>query len=979
MSTADQNPQRCGPAEQKLSAYLEIAGDWAFELDAAATITFCHKSAAATYAFTPEELTGRSFEAFLSPRNHRKVLDLLRTCRDESARCRTTYIDGSGCHIELEAMPRFEDSRFAGHYVLVRNLSQRLSTGWSRADSSRMEMGESLQADDARSDSALQLQLHQQELVANLWMTFSSLDEIDVVFGQALRMVGQFLDVDRVSLFRDDGEDMTFNCAYEWCSDHTVPMLGGAQGVPYDSRQDSYLQLLTLPYVAVNDTSQLRTEERKKPEALGIRAFVNLPVFVEDGFWGYLGIDACREKRVWTVSEINLLQTVGGIIQSALEKQRMEGAIMEAYTKLGAIVKNYPGIIWYLDNSYTLTLCEGLALAGTGVDIGSLEGANLSDLGTMEMDFFAKAKATFEEGPQSYTLEVAGFYMTCSTNLLRDPTGNVIGQVGIAQDITEIRRMQKDLERAIEEAERASRAKSEFLSRMSHEIRTPMNAIIGMNSIARKSNDLERIRYCLEKIENASKQLLGLINDILDMSKIESGKFEITDNEFDFEKMLQNVCNVVNVKVEEKQQNFTIDFDDVFLSYVVCDELRLSQVMINLLTNAVKFTPEHGDITLKIRHQDLDEEQSTLHVEVWDTGIGVDEDQKSRLFRSFEQADGSTTRKFGGTGLGLAICKRICTLMGGDIWLENREEGGSRFIFEVTIRWGGELVREVPVKNIDTEKIHILTVDDHEDVRIYFGNILQGFALRSETAASGEEAVAKVRRAKDEGDPFNLIFLDWKMPGMDGLETTRRIKEIAGGDAKVVLISVADWSEIEAEAIGSGVSRFLPKPVLPSQLFNTIMETMEYSMFSEDPAYEQKVYQWRGRHILIAEDIEINREILLSILEETGVDVDCAVNGLEALELYRAAPEKYDLILMDIQMPELDGLAATTRIRDSGKPRSATIPIIAMTANAFKEDIEQCLAAGMNDHIAKPINLEELMTKLSEVLDGEGQTGKNSP
>ncbi|MDL2214048.1 response regulator [Clostridia bacterium OttesenSCG-928-O13] len=524
------------------------------------------------------------------------------------------------------------------------------------------------------------------------------------------------------------------------------------------------------------------------------------------------------------------------------------------------------------------------------------------------------------------------------------------------------------LAEAREAAMASTRAKGEFLSRMSHEIRTPMNAIIGMTTIAKKTEDPGKIRYCLDKVDASSRQLLGIINDVLDMSKIDANKFEIMSGEFDFEKMMQNVFNVVQVKLEEKHQDFYFDFDTVFTHRVISDELRLSQVLINLLNNAMKFTPEGGNITLRVRETPLTGSVSRLRVEVVDSGIGIDPDKQKNLFQSFEQADGSITRQYGGTGLGLAICKKIVNLMGGDIWVESTPGKGSSFIFEIEVGWG-EALMPVTAKVGVPESMRILVVDDNEDVRLYFKNILSGFQLLCDTASGGEEALAMVRKSLAEEKPYEMVFMDWNMPGMNGGTTAAEIRKLMPDDIVVVMISVADWSDIEQDAKSFGVTNFLSKPVLPSVLYNTIVELTDQTLVTAPADENVRRQDWHGKTILLAEDIEINREILVTVLEETGIAIDCAEDGVQAVDAFTQNPDKYQLILMDVQMPHLDGLAATKQIRALPVPRANTIPIIAMTANAFKEDEELCLQAGMNGHLAKPLDVDALYQTLAEYLD----------
>jgi len=565
------------------------------------------------------------------------------------------------------------------------------------------------------------------------------------------------------------------------------------------------------------------------------------------------------------------------------------------------------------------------------------------------------------------TLEASNGDHKYEVNILpfHKESGAFAGVLVIMHDITEIIT-------AKEAAEQASMAKSEFLSRMSHEMRTPMNAIFGMTNIARGSKDPNKVEYCLEKIEGASKHLLAVINDILDMAKIEANKFELSVEPFDFEKMLINITDVINFRVEEKRQTFIVNLDGSLPETLIGDELRLTQVVTNLLSNAVKFTPDGGTITLSAKNVGTSANKQMLQIEVADTGIGISAEQQARLFSSFEQADGGTARKYGGTGLGLAISKRIVELMGGKIWVESRPGQGAKFIFTVKYETGGKPQPRARL-NVKKDEIRILAVDDAPEIREYFTEVMGAFGMACDVAADGFEAMEMVQNC--EGKPYNIFFIDWKMPGMDGVELTGKIKERRKDGAVIFMISAAEWSNIEREARAAGVDRFISKPLFPSILLDNINECVEIAVdgaAEKKPAHPHKFCDYRGRVILIAEDVEINREIIGTILEETGISIDFAENGRQAVTMFEETPGRYSLILMDIQMPEMDGYEATRGIRSSGRRGAAAIPIIAMTANVFREDIEKCLAAGMNDHLGKPVNTGDLFKKLKLYLPKKG-------
>jgi len=522
------------------------------------------------------------------------------------------------------------------------------------------------------------------------------------------------------------------------------------------------------------------------------------------------------------------------------------------------------------------------------------------------------------------------------------------------------RRAAQKLKLQAQEVLAASEAKGNFLATMSHEMRTPLNAIIGMTSIGKRSSDMEIKNYTLEKIDDASTHLLGVINDILDMSKIEANKLELSPIEFNFERMLQKVITVINFRMTEKRQKFSVNVDTKMPHLLVSDDQRLSQVITNLLSNAVKFTPAEGEICLTASLLGKTADLCELRVEVADNGIGISPEQQKKLFNAFEQAESGISREFGGTGLGLAISKRIVELMDGRIWIESEIGKGSRFIFTIRVPYGEEDLRSQLTSGAQWKDLRVLAVDDSPVMRQYFSGIFDQLGIHYEVTGDGHEAC---RIIKEYGG-FDIYFIDWRMPGMDGIELTKWIKS-NGMRGKVILFSSAELEEIREASLRSGADKSLIKPFLSSTIIDCLNEYFGISGEHESREHDN---QFPGKKLLIVEDIEINREILLSLLENTGLNIDCAENGEEAVARIEAAPEKYDIVFMDMQMPVMDGLEATRRIRAMSAPRCKEIPIIAMTANVFKDDIEHCLAAGMNGHVGKPIVIEEVFEKLRKVL-----------
>jgi PAS domain S-box-containing protein len=564
-----------------------------------------------------------------------------------------------------------------------------------------------------------------------------------------------------------------------------------------------------------------------------------------------------------------------------------------------------------------------------------------------------------------------GISYQADVEVLKDLKGATMGYLSIVKDITRLEQMTKQQT----EIEAAGRAKSAFLANMSHEMRTPLNAIIGMTEIGKTSEDITKKNYALYRIEEASTHLLGIINDVLDMSKIEANKMELAYIEFNFEMMLQRVLNVVSFRVDEKQQRLSLNISRDFPKILIGDDQRLAQVIVNLLENAVKFTPEQGSIILDAHLEEEDNGVCTIQIAVNDTGIGISAEEQAKLFQLFQQAEESTTRKYGGTGLGLVISKNLVEMMGGRIWVKSEPGKGSTFTFTAKVKRGEDEEQKPVERRINLENVRILTVDDDDIILKYFRAVSKKLGVHCDIAVSGEDALTLIERNGE----YNIYFIDLQMPGMNGMQLSRELKTRASKDSEVIMITAGELKMSAEEAKEAGIDKFLHKPLFPLVIEEAINESIcsrgqdEISVYNLDGVYA-------GRRILLAEDVEINREILLTLLEPSRLEIDCAENGEQAVKMFSEAPEKYGMIFMDIQMPEMDGYEATRRIRAIEAERSSAeqssagnsrkpIPIVAMSANVFREDIEKCLEAGMNDHVGKPLSFNTVVEKLNAYLN----------
>jgi PAS domain S-box-containing protein len=554
-----------------------------------------------------------------------------------------------------------------------------------------------------------------------------------------------------------------------------------------------------------------------------------------------------------------------------------------------------------------------------------------------------------------------------SFSVIRDVAGKPLHLLNMTKDITDRKQAEADLVTAKEQAVAATQAKSDFLANMSHEIRTPMNAILGMTHLALKTELTPKQRDYLTKTKGAAQALLGIINDILDFSKIEAGKLDVETIEFRLDQVLDNLSSVVSQKAQDKNLEFLIAAQHDIPPNLIGDPLRLGQILINLVNNAVKFT-DHGEVVVSVALEEKDLERVKLKVSVRDSGIGMTPEQTARMFQPFSQADTSTSRKYGGTGLGLSISKRLVELMGGEIWVESKYGLGSTFLFTAWFGIGSpvpEHTRFIP----ELAGVRALVIDDNTQAREILTDALRVFALRVDSVSSGEDAVREIAAA-DSQDPYRLVLMDWQMPGMDGLEASSIIKrdDRLQHTPKIVMVTAFGREDIRTKAEELGIEGYLLKPVNSSLLYDTLVDLFGVAGLEGHRPRAKKddahVHDALGIRILLVEDNEMNQQVATELLQSAGAIVTVANHGGEAVEILTAGDQAppFDVVFMDLQMPEMDGYTASRLIRE--QPRLQSMPIIAMTAHALVEEHQRCLDAGMNDHVSKPIDPEALFSTL---------------
>ena len=836
-----------------------------------------------------------------------------------------------------------------------------------------------VQADDKQ--RIIDAHYRQQVVLNDILMSLHDSD-LDHALQIILDRTGAYLDTSRALLFKDSPDHVTCKIVYEWCNQDIESVMALDYSIAYETGMpEIYIALQTTGNLLIN-YGQIPDNCKEEFEAEGLIASAIFAVYLGGEHYGFVCFDDCVIERNWDDDTARFLKNIANIISTVLARQEAAEQLAQNQRTYEAVLNNVDSYIFVTDIETAEIIFANRAFCHTFGDDCIGTNANVyfdldSALAAQPEPADADRSGSGADYPEVFCPRSTE-WLSVSAEQITWVDGKPVRLVN-CYDITAKKHFSDTLEERIKErtrelllmtesaeeararAEDAATAKARFLANMSHEMRTPMNAIIGMANIYKTAADPARKDYCLDKIEEASIHLLGVINDILDMSKIDAGKMELSFSEFNFEKMLMRVTSVLNYSIGQKEQVFRVKTDDRLPVYLISDEQRISQVITNLLSNAVKFTPEKGEISLNVRLQSEAAGQCVIEVTVKDNGIGISPEQLSRLFRAFEQADSGISRRFGGTGLGLAISSNIAGLLDGDIVAASAPGEGSSFTFTFTARIGSGTVDAV-VEKVAFDRIRTLVVDDASDVRDYFMHLSQLHGFACEAVSNGEKACQLIKQARE---PYHIIFVDWNMPGMTGIEVAREIQEYS--DSIVILISAFEWSEIEHEAKAVGVERFLPKPLYPSTILETIQQCTSRKAARAAENKNHK-HDFSGRHILLAEDVMINREIVLALLKPTGVVIDCAATGTEAVSMFAENGDRYDLVFMDIHMPEMDGYEATRQIRAMGTPKALETPIIAMTANVFREDIEKCLACGMDDHIGKPLDMTDLFGRLERYL-----------
>ena len=791
---------------------------------------------------------------------------------------------------------------------------------------------------------------------------------------------------DRCYVFEEDPTGRYIVNSYEWCAEGVTPEIDNLQEVPIEALDTWVAEFEKHGCFYLNCDDEYAKKEPLVYEVLepqDIQSLIAAPMMESGRKIGFVGVDNPKKNTDDLLYLSVVATSTHHELRSIREKEQLEHAmrrnrLIQEFVQAGqwSYKISAEGEVVSTEYDHTIEIRTGVE---ESIDpMGWLEFVHPEDREKTADLFYTAIHDRSCETPYeaTYRLRAAngGYRWNKASGRLfarEDGTFELLGSsLDIHDQIAEQQEHQAQLTEALNMAEAANRAKSEFLQTMSHDIRTPMNGIIGMTAIAAAHiDDKERVADSLQKITSASRHLLALINEVLDMSKIESGKVSLTEEEFNLSDLIDNLIAMVRPQIAEHRHDLAVSIQGVEHELVIGDVLHIQQAFVNLMGNAVKYTPDGGRIELGIREIPCNQDKVGCYEFTFkDNGIGMSQDYLDHIFEPFTRAEDSRVCKVQGTGLGMPITRNIVRMMGGDIKVESKIDEGSTFTVTIFL----QLQESSESDQARFADLSVLVADDDEMSVESTVDILEGLGMSAEGVLSGEEAVSRVAQRHEDRRDYNAVILDWKMPGMDGVQTARAIRAEVGEGVPIIILSAYDWTDIEGVARAAGVNAFVSKPLFKSRLvrvFSELSGEKHEEQTVESPLQELESMDLRGFRCLLVEDNELNAEIAADILKETGITVEHAWDGAEAVEAVTNAEDgRYDLVLMDIQMPLMNGYEATRRIRALPDAGVRSIPILAMTANAFEEDKQKALEAGMNGHIAKPINIPVLLDTIRQVL-----------
>ena len=837
-------------------------------------------------------------------------------------------------------------------------------------------------------DTEMQGQDQQKIIINDLVMECITIlrrsEDHEDAFNRLLGLVASFYGADRSYIFEFDLGSQRLSNTYEWCAEGIEAEITKLQNLDLSIVDRWIVQFEAHGEFYINSTAgelDHDSDEYKILTMQGIQSLMAAPLHLGGDIVGFLGVDNPSANT----NTLLVLQAVSSFVVNQLGKQREERQAM----MLSALTDDYDILIRSdVDRDTFAVLRTNDSYLDHVPELYSYRSLSafldrLSHLNEEEYESF-HAHLSLESIIQHLTQDHALYH----NFRLTDKKGNsttfqvkivpvgewpesrriLLGIHNIEETVRAEEKQRRMLKEALDKAENANRAKTSFLSNMSHEIRTPMNAILGLNNLALQDETLSpQTREYLEKTGDSARHLLALINDILDMSRIESGNVVLQREDFSFSAMLEQINTMVMSQCEDKGLHYECRILSPVDDYYIGDDMKLKEILINILSNAIKFTKAGGSVSLSVERTAEYENQSTLCFRIRDTGIGISKEYLPKIFDAFSQEDSTRKSKYGSTGLGMAITKNMVDMMNGTISVVSEKGVGTEFTVVIPLRNSLYTAMASSEDAVDPGSLHVLIVDDEEIVAEHGRLVLDEAGIRADVCHSGAEALKMLELQSLKQEPYALVLMDWRMPEMDGVETARQIRRHYGNDMLIIIMTAYSWDTIREEALAAGIDGFLAKPIFASNVmekFKHIVRHRQIGIFRE-----KQSASLAGRRILLAEDIEANAEIMMDILEMEEMTTDHAENGKIVLEMFeKSAAGTYDAILMDIRMPEMDGLEAAAAIRALDRPDAKTIPIIALTANAFDEDVQRSMQAGMNAHLSKPVEPDHLYRTLGELI-----------